>query len=224
MINMMQRALGIRKQLEPVAGNPVLLTFDDGPDPIVTGKVLNLLDEYNAKAVFFVVGDRIGKAPYMLTEVLQRGHIIGNHSHCHWLDKPPGLTEYLADLKQCQSRIYDVCGYTPTLYRPPLGAITVAAILAARRLNFELCKWSLDTNDWRMRDDHSAHNRGLEAAGEIQPCDILLMHDNNRHTPVLLQAMLSKMQESDFDLTSFVNSRLTQQYNSVHPVQVAVRE
>ena len=209
MLTKIHKALGIKTQLDSASAasaKQALFTFDDGPDPTVTGSVLDVLDEVGAKAVFFVVGNRIQKAAHMLQEVLDRGHLIGNHSHSHWPGNPPALPEYLADVKNCQQRISDACGYTPTLYRPPLGAVNLATLATARKLNLDIYKWSLDTNDWRLRDDSAAKTQGIELTNQAAHRDVILMHDDNIHTPVMLREMLQRMSDQDFDLHSFVDT------------------
>ena len=210
MLAAIQKTLGIKTRLNSGSGKEALLTFDDGPDPTVTGKVLDALDTVGAKAVFFVVGNRINKAEHMLQEVLDRGHIIGNHSYSHWLGKPPSSREYLADIEKCQQRIFDVCGYTPTLYRPPLGAVNLGTISTARKLNLEIYKWSLDTKDWRLRDDSTAQSQGIDITGQVAHRDIILMHDDNVHTPIMVNEMLQRMSEQNFNLSSFVDKRQQQ--------------
>ena len=92
------RAANVRR-LRRRAGNAVLLTFDDGPDPEVTPGVLERLDAYGAKAVFFVVGRRVKRAPHLLMRMAERGHLIGNHSHLH---RPGYISAALAQLEEHQ--------------------------------------------------------------------------------------------------------------------------
>lgn len=207
MLTAIQKALGIKTRIESASNKEVLFTFDDGPDPVVTGKVLDLLDASGAKAVFFVVGNRIDKAEHMLQEVLDRGHLIGNHSYTHWLGKPPSSREYFADIEKCQQRIFDACGYKPTLYRPPLGAVNMATITTARSLDLQIYKWSFDTNDWRLRDDATAQSQGAELADQVTHRDVILMHDDNVHTPIMVKEMLQRLATQQVDLSSFVSAR-----------------
>jgi len=205
MFTAIQMLLGIRIKLEADSTKQILLSFDDGPHPLVTGRILDELDTIKAKAVFFVVGNRIPKAEHMLTEILARGHLLGNHSFAHWLGKPPSSEVYLADLQLCQQRIFDACGYLPFLYRPPLGVVTLATVTSAQRLNLQIYKWSLDTNDWRLRDDTQARSQGIDISSNVKSRDVILMHDDNFHTPVMLKQILPRLADSEFDMCSFVN-------------------
>jgi len=176
--------------LAPSHDHSVVLTFDDGPDPEVTPKVLDLLDLYGFKAVFFVVGNRIPKAPNLLREIVERGHQLGNHSYSHWMASPPGYRAYAADLQRCQAVIEDRCGIAPDVFRPPLGEVAPASLLAARRLRLRYVLWSIDSGDWRLRDSSIAEEAGRTLAAAVKPRDVVLMHDDNPHTPTLLSNLL----------------------------------
>lgn len=209
MLTALQKTLGIKTRLRSSSEREVLFTFDDGPHPSGTARVLDALDEVNAKAVFFVVGGRIQKAEQMLREVLNRGHLIGNHSYSHWLGSPPSSRrEYQTDIELCQQRIFDACGFKPTLYRPPLGAVNIATITTARALNLQIYKWSFDTNDWRLRDDDSARTQADELVPGISHRDVILMHDDNPHTPIMVTKMLHTLAAENYDLSSFVSRQL----------------
>lgn len=174
----------------------VLLTFDDGPDPTVTPQILDLLDQYCTRAVFFIAASRIHKAPELLPEVLRRGHLLGNHTYTHWLGKPPGFREYKADLQRAQDEIAHHSGVVPALFRPALGQLTIASLMAARSLNLTYTRWSLDSGDWQMRDDQKAREQGHNLSRVVIANDIILMHDDNPHTPTLLKRFLESLPES----------------------------
>jgi len=177
------------------AGNSVLLTFDDGPEPNVTPRVLDVLDKFNASAIFFIVGNRIDKAPHLLREIVDRGHMLGNHTYSHWMKNPPAYKDYLKDLERCQSVIHQHANVTPCVFRPALGQITAGSVAASRRLNLSYMRWSVDSNDWRMRDDDKASQQGREVADTLTDSDIVLMHDDNPHTPCLLESMLCRLRD-----------------------------
>lgn len=173
----------------------VLLTFDDGPHPENTPRILDVLDQFEAKGIFFIVGNRIPLAPHLLREVVDRGHQLGNHSYSHWLKSPPGFRKYRADLEKCQSEIERLAGASADVFRPPLGQITPGSLLSARKLGLTYMLWSVDSGDWKLRDDDTAREQGKALAGELRACDIILMHDDNPHTPVLLETMLQELKE-----------------------------
>jgi peptidoglycan-N-acetylglucosamine deacetylase len=186
----------------------ILFTFDDGPHPVVTPKVLALLDRYKARAVFFVVGNRIERAPNLLQSILDRGHALGNHSFSHFNGQPLPLPAYLADIRRCQEAIAAVTGSEPRLFRPPLGRVSLSSVYAARLLGLRTILWSVDTQDWRLRDDETARARAREVAVDSFPPasgkknDIVLMHDDNLCSVTLLQELLPLVASLGCDISS----------------------
>ena len=98
----------------------VYLTFDDGPIPEVTPKVLDILARYHVKATFFMVGENIDKHPEVFKQVVSAGHSVGNHTYNHLKGFRYTLSEYLANIEKCQKAIGSNTS-TPPLFRPPYG-------------------------------------------------------------------------------------------------------
>jgi peptidoglycan-N-acetylglucosamine deacetylase len=178
--------------------NSILLTFDDGPHPEVTPAVLDRLREHDARAVFFVVGNRIVKAPEVLPRIVSEQHFIGNHSQTH----NPSLTyaPYSADVAACQRSIEAITGRRPMLFRPATGKITVSALRAARSNDLRTLLWSLDSNDWRLRDRQAAQALGVSIGRSAVGGDIVLLHDDNPNVVHLLDELLPLVRNRGFDL------------------------
>jgi peptidoglycan-N-acetylglucosamine deacetylase len=171
----------------------VLFTFDDGPDPEVTPRVLKLLAKYDVKAIFFVVGSRIPRAPEMLKQIVAAGHWIGNHTFSHPLDHIPRLSEYSRDVRACQMAIEQTAGIQPSWFRPPLGAITAASLLSPWMAGLHSMLWSIDVGDWQLRSDDDAVAAGERLASRVGPGDVVLLHDDNRHVVTLLETALPRI-------------------------------
>jgi len=186
-------AFGVVRHVSPDQG--VLLTFDDGPDPEVTPAVLDLLAQYGAKAVFFIVGNRIPKAPEMLPRILAEGHTIGNHTYRHPLDGTPALPAYFRDVQECQAVLERHTGQRPTLFRPPLGSLTVGSLLAPRLAGLRTMLWSIDVDDWKLRNKPDAIDAGRRLAHLAHPGDIVLLHDDNRCVVDVLRTALPRLGE-----------------------------
>ena len=186
--------------------NSVLLTFDDGPDPIVTPAVLNLLREYGARAVFFIVGRRIERAPGLLLEILEQGHLIGNHSYLHANGAQPGFREYRADLLRCQEAIAGLTRRRPRLFRPPLGTLSPSILLAAATIGLRLITWSVDAADWQCRRPEEGPPLGERIAGQTQSRDILHFHDDCAAVPTALEVVLPTLRSLGMDLRRGVES------------------
>lgn len=101
----------------------IYLTFDDGPVPEITPFVLKVLEQYNAKATFFCVGDNVRKYPGIFECVLAAGHKIGNHTFNHLKGSQADTQAYLRNVQQCSAAIQEAGGLLPRLFRPPYGRI-----------------------------------------------------------------------------------------------------
>ena len=186
----------------------VLLTFDDGPHRAVTPGVLERLDRYHAKAVFFVVGQRIQDAPQVLERVLAGDHLVGNHSYLHEDRyvragaRRVKFEEYYQDIKRCQNVIQRYTGQQPLLFRPPGGRLTPVTLLVSKVLGLRCVTWSKEAGDWRFRSAREARLGAIALADAINPRDILLLHDDNPYVLDLLDCLLPKLVERQMDLAS----------------------
>ena len=126
----------------------VALTFDDGPDPIQTPKVLKVLKEYQATACFFCIGHKIKGNEALLKSMVTEGHLIGNHSYSHsGLFPLYGLSKMKKDLQTCQCELERVTSQPVTLFRPPFGVTNPTIAKAVRQLGYTSIGWSIRTLD-----------------------------------------------------------------------------
>lgn len=169
------------------------LTFDDGPNPKITPKLLDLLDRFKARATFFIIGKHARECPDLLKETAARGHVLGNHTDAHpnlfWL-KPDQVT---VELRCCNFSIVAATGAPPRWFRPPFGMRNPWVIPAARELNQRVAMWTLIPGDWRatssewliprMEPIAARAKRNLSAAGAANGAattgDILCLHDGS---------------------------------------------
>ena len=166
------------------------LTFDDGPNPAITPRLLDLLETYRARATFFLVGKFVRECPDLVQEIAVRGHAIGNHTETHpnlfWLGRT-GLRE---EFQRCQEAIATATGEAPAMMRPPYGIRNpfVASVARASGIR-SVVMWTLIPGDWQPKPaewlirrmqpiaDRAAHaSRGapLRPGG-----DVLCLHDGN---------------------------------------------
>lgn len=198
------RAL-LKCRLDQGASNCVLLSFDDGPHSEITPKVLNLLREYGVRAIFFVVGHRILRAPYLLKQIQEQGHIIGNHTYIHSNKRQPWFLAYLFDLLRCQVMIANHTQNRPRLFRPAGGRISATSLLIPRILGMRTINWSLEANDWRCRTTHEAQQAADRLIRRLTPGDIVLLHDDNPHVLEILDILLPMMRSQKYDLFSGID-------------------
>ena len=125
------------------------ITFDDGPNPEITPKFLDLLDSYKASATFFVIGRYAREYPELVQEIARRGHVVGNHTESH-----PNLfwkrsTEIRVELRLTYSLLKGILGAPPKWFRPPWGFRNPWLAAEARELNMRVAMWTLLPEDWK---------------------------------------------------------------------------
>lgn len=180
----------------------IALTFDDGPHPYYTEKILGILEKYNVKATFFFVGQNIGYYPEAAEKVYLSGHEIGNHTFTHKnVDSMP-RGELFSELGMCDDAIYEIDEYCTRLFRPPQGTFDEQVESAARSMDYSIILWSIDTRDWEHR---SSENIAETVINNVKSGDIILMHDyigRNSPTPEALEIMIPKLLELGYKFVS----------------------
>ena len=171
----------------------IALTFDDGPNPKVTKQILDLLEKYNAKATFFMLGSRVQYYPKLVQEVRDDGHEIGNHTWNHPVLTKLESAQILREFNSTEEAIFNVLGQHSTVFRPPYGAMNerVKGLIPIPAVN-----WTIDTLDWKHRDasqllpiiQHSMHNNA-----------IILMHDIHQSTADGLESVLVYLQQEGYE-------------------------
>jgi len=152
----------------------IALTFDDGPHPLYTERILNVLERYDVKATFFVVGKNAELYPTLVEQIARGGHEIGNHTYSHGdLSRKSGK-EIRTEIEAAEKTLLTLIGYTPSVLRPPGGAMTPAIRKAAMESGYALILWSIDTRDWA----HTGTEKMLSnIRTHISSGDIILFHD-----------------------------------------------
>ncbi|WP_337924668.1 polysaccharide deacetylase family protein [Bacillus safensis] len=149
----------------------IALTFDDGPNPATTTKILDALKANKGHATFFVLGSRVQYYPGMLADILKGGNEIGNHSYNHPLLTRLPLEEAVKQVKDTQQLIEKASGYTPTHFRPPYGGTNQDINHA---IGMKVTLWDVDPEDWKIRNSQQITNRVLSHAADGRT---VLMHD-----------------------------------------------
>lgn len=174
------------------ARHEIALTIDDGPDPLVTPQVLNILDQYGAHATFFCVGEKAARYPEVCREIVRRGHAVENHSqhHSHYFAML-GPRGFRRELEAAQNTLSQITGQRPVFFRAPAGLRNPFLDPVLTRLGLTLASWSTRGFDTRIGDVERVKHvllRGLRAGA------ILLLHDGNaarspRGVPVILDVL-----------------------------------
>ncbi|OUC02371.1 chitooligosaccharide deacetylase [Bacillus thuringiensis serovar medellin] len=159
-------------------GKIVALTFDDGPHPVLTPQILDILAKYNAKATFFVAGNKVKRFPAILKRQVKEGHEIANHTYNHIYNKNITAAKLISELNQTDEVIMQIAGYKPTLYRP-VGGLHNDLIINTAIQNDKLVilwSWHQDPQDWRSP---AASKISRHITKGVKPGNIILLHDWN---------------------------------------------
>ena len=165
----------------------VLLTFDDGPDPGITPKILDLLEQHGIKAIFFVIGKKIVGNEELIRKIAMHGHVVGNHSYSHtklW-DFKTGR-KIREEILLTSDVILKATGIAPTCFRPPYGVINPMVHKGLRNTGLAVVAWSR-----RSLDTISGNERKIigRITRNLRPGDILLFHDTSAVTAGCLESM-----------------------------------
>jgi len=165
------------------SSNNLAITFDDGPNPAVTPKLLDLMDRYQAKATFFVIGRFVRECRPLTREIAARGHLLGNHTQTHpnlfWRG-PQGVQK---ELQACQEAIFEATGKRAEFFRPPYGFRNPWVVHTARDCGMRTVMWTLIPRDWKARSGEWLCEKMRPIAEHAQspasrhPGDVLCLHD-----------------------------------------------
>jgi peptidoglycan-N-acetylglucosamine deacetylase len=172
----------------------VSLSFDDGPDPVFTPAVLETLRRWDARASFFVIGEKVAQHPEIVRETITQGHAVGNHTWSH-----PDLTtlspaEVRTELARTSAAISAAIGESPTTWRPPFGDWDDDVLAEAEDQGMSMVLWddATDSNDWRGRTPAQIVD---VVVGNATDGSTILMHDRLQNTVDALPLVLLGLNE-----------------------------
>lgn len=182
----------------------IALTFDDGPHPKYTQDILNILDKYQAKATFFVVGQRAKSYPALLQMMDQKGHEIANHTYTHPNMSKVSSKRLQDEIKKTDEEIYEIIKRKPTLFRPPGGNFNTKVVGAAKESHHLVVMWSWtqDTRDWSNPGTEKIIKKVCQNA---RPGNVVLFHDFGRNRTQTVQAVeviLKKLSEEGYEFVT----------------------
>jgi peptidoglycan/xylan/chitin deacetylase (PgdA/CDA1 family) len=153
------------------------LTYDDGPNDPDTLKLLEVLAKHEVKATFFVLGRFVEQKPEIVGALVAGGHVIGNHSWDHPRLIFASDAELRRQIERTQTALFDTCGITPKLFRPPYGGRRPGTLRAVRKLGLEPVMWNVTCYDWKPT---TADRAFAHARRQIRGGDVILMHDGDQ--------------------------------------------
>jgi peptidoglycan-N-acetylglucosamine deacetylase len=183
----------------------VTLTFDDGPFPETTPRVLELLSKYGVHATFFVIGryldgngDRARATREVLESIVAAGHLVGNHTHDHALLTAVSHTQVLDQIDRGAASIERVTGKRPILFRPPFGELDPFGQDAVRARGLDVLLWNIEAQDME-RDDASAMFREITSQLRYAEGGVVLLHDIRWSSVHTLEKLLAWFDAKRYD-------------------------
>ncbi|MFN3444741.1 MAG: polysaccharide deacetylase family protein [Bacteroidia bacterium] len=168
------------------------LTFDDGPHPTITPLVLSILDEYNAKATFFCVGENVTKYPDTFNQIIRKGHAVGNHTYNHIKGWQSTNEVYFDNIKKANEVIQS------NLFRPPYGLIKPSQIKMLKH-DYRIVMWSILTRDY---DKNLNPHIALKHLNKLtKPGDVIVFHDSKKaeqNMLIILKGMLQHFNQLNY--------------------------
>lgn len=192
----------IVKRSKAVPGMTVALTFDDGPNPPYTQRILKILREQNVIATFFVVGSQVQKYPEVVREISESGYPVENHSLTHPKLYKLANTVVDAELDQARDLIMQNTNVEPKWFRPPYGTSNVIIDEAVAKRGYKLVFWTVDTLDWKAPDTEFIWQRFIS---QIRPGAIVLLHDgggNRDKTIAILPRIIQYLRDQGYSFVT----------------------
>lgn len=177
--------------------NKVSISFDAAWGTEYTTELLDILDKYNVKTTFFLVGYWVEKYPDEVREIVARGHEIGSHSDTHPHMSKLSVAQMKKELQDINIRVEAITGIAPTLFRPPYGDYNNTVVRTTRELGMECVQWSVDSLDWK---DLTAQQILERCTKNTKSGDIILFHNNAKHVVEALPLVLEKLQGQGFEI------------------------
>ena len=175
----------------------VAISFDAAWGNEETAQLLDILDEQDVKATFFLVGDWVDKYPDDVKEIARRGHDIGNHSDTHPHMPQLGADEASREITLCNEKIEALTGSAPTLFRPPYGDYNNDVVKAVKSLGMYCIQWDVDSLDWK---DPSPEQMTKTVLDKVRDGSIVLMHNGAKNTPAALPAIIKGIKDKGFEI------------------------
>ena len=174
------------------------LTFDDGPTPEVTDKLLNLLEDHGAKATFFVIGKKVERSPELTQQIVARGHTIGNHSYSHARFANISSEQQDAEISKAQHAIEQHAGVSSSLFRVPRGRWSLPLLWRLKKRDIRCIHWTTDSLDYNDKDAERITQRLLGSG--LKSGQILLFHDDSPLCLDVMALLLPKLKAMNFTL------------------------
>jgi peptidoglycan/xylan/chitin deacetylase (PgdA/CDA1 family) len=172
----------------PNSENTIYLTFDDGPTPEITERVLEILDKHQIKATFFCIGDNVRKHPEILQKILSKQHSVGNHTYSHLKGWRTPTKTYINNTEACRMKLNSQFTIQNSqIFRPPYGKITPWQSYKLRKLGYKIIMWDVLSKDYDA--SISAEKCYKNVIDNVSPGSIIVFHDSNKAKENILNSL-----------------------------------
>lgn len=211
----LQRVLSPRRFVWRTKGRHsyLALTFDDGPDPINTPIILNILSRNQICATFFVVGDKAIKYPEIVNRIVADGHELGNHTYSHQTLPSLSKTRIKEEVSKNQELLFKITGVQTNLFRPPQTRISWRSLLMLIMIKQTVVLWSVCSEDHLNRGTNLVLRNVNDKT--VQGGDILIFHDTSADINRALPKVINNLKKADFKFCTV--SMLINSQSSVRP-------
>lgn len=191
----------------------VAISFDAAWGNEQTQTLLDILDEYNIKSTFFLVGDWVRNYPDDVKAIAAAGHDIGNHSDTHPYMTQLDVGSIKSEIETCNSEVEALTGKAPTLFRPPYGDYDNNVVDTVNSLGMYCIQWDVDSLDWK---NLSAEEMCSRIKNNIKCGSIILMHNGAENTPGALPMIIECIQELGYEIVPISELLPAGQYTTDH--------
>lgn len=173
------------------------ISFDAAWGSANTEGILDILDQYDVKATFFLVGFWAEKYPELVAELMARGHEVGNHSSTHPHMSQLSEAQIREELRKCSELVRSITGTPTTLFRPPYGEYNDAVVRVSREEGYECVQWNVDSLDWK---NLGADNMIRQCTKSVNPGDIVLFHNDSKYILEALPKILEYYTQAGYKI------------------------
>lgn len=175
----------------------ISITIDAAWGDEFTLDILDILDKYNVKATFFLVGFWVDKYPDQIEEIHRRGHEIGNHSTTHPKMSALNKTQIEEEIGITDKKITKIVNTKPTVFRPPFGDYNDLLIQTAKELGYYTIQWDIDSLDWKELGVEPVIDKVVK---NVSPGSIVLFHNNARYIKEYLPVIIQRLQDKGYEI------------------------
>ncbi|HBM99434.1 MAG TPA: deacetylase [Ruminococcus sp.] len=175
----------------------VALSFDAAWGNEQTDTLLEILDKYDVKSTFFLVGDWVDKYPDDVKKIAEKGHDVGNHSNTHPYMTKLSTSDMTGQIQACNEKIKKITGETPTLFRAPYGDYNNDVVRSVKGCNMYCVQWDVDSLDWK---DPTPEQITKNVTSKLKDGSIILMHNGATNTPEALPMVIEGIKNAGYEI------------------------